>query len=211
MSSHSADRWIRDNAGLALLLVGAALVGVGGFAVESAAVATAMVSIGAVAMVLAVLLPRSQGQLKLGPGGLEVVLTAVEQRSEERGLEPELRAEAIAMVLESLGGRGRLHGDLRSENILLPGSSVTTLNFDDLVEQAVEDVSAMVDISPQEVPAEALQAVQDVAELSGSPVVEYAQRRAGRGAPRWHLWTNVGRWRISNTRHGWSARKLDGD
>lgn len=69
----------------------------------------------------------------------------------------------------------------------------------------------MIDIDPGEVPAEALSTVAQAADLPHPPIVTHAQRRAGRGAPRWHLWTDPGRWRVSNTRHGWNARRLDRD
>lgn len=203
------EQWLRRNTGIALLLVGILLVGAGAFVVESTAVATAVATIGAAAMVLAILLPRSEGRMKLGPSGLEVVLAKVEQKSEERGLEPELRAEAVVAVLESLHDQAQVHGDLQPENILVSHGAVMNLNFDELIDQAVEDVVAMVDVSPEDVPPAALRAIQTAVDLPDVSHVRRAQRRSGRGAPRWEIWTDVGKWRVSNTRHGWNARRLD--
>ena len=204
-----AEQWIRDNTGVALLLVGISLVGVGAFVVAPAAAATAIATIGAAAMVLAVLLPRSEGRMKLGPSGLELILAKVEQKSEERGLEPELRAEAVVAVVESLHDQTPVHRDLRPENIFVSHGAVMSLNFDELIERAVEDVAAMVDVSPEDVPPAALRAIQTAADRPDVPDVRRVQRRSGRGAPRWELWTDVGQWRVSNTRYGWNARRLD--
>jgi hypothetical protein len=208
---------MRSNSGLALVLVGAALVGLGSFAVEKEAVGTGLVVIGAAAMVLAVLLPRSHGQLKLGPGGLEVYLSEVERLSEERGLDAELRAEAVtAAFYKLLASRETRHSDLNPTNVLihdalrhLGSGQSETQTPEEFADEVVEDVSAMVDVPVEEVPDEAIEAVRVAAETNEPPTVAEAQRRPGRGAPRWSLWTNLGRWRVSNTRHGWNTRRID--
>lgn len=210
MKRFQAERWIGENQGPTLLLVGAALVGIGVLVTDAEAVATAMVSIGALAMVLAVLLPRMEGSFKVGPGGLEGALAAVEEESEGRNLEPEQRAEAVARVLQNLSVGARGHQGMDLERFLGPARpAATTLDIDALAVKAVEDVTAMVEVSPEDVPTEALRVIKDAADLDQAPVVNHARRRPGAGAPRWQLWTDAGEWQVSNTRHGWSSRRLD--
>lgn len=218
--SKAAERWIADHTGLTLLLVGAALIGVGGFAVDAEAVATAMVGIGALAMVLAVLLSRMEGAFKVGPTGLEgqlstsvgleKALTVVEEKSEARDLNPDERADAVADVVRSLLAEARSREGGAFQRLLgAPSPAATPPDYDALAENAIESATAMVDISTEDVPSEALGVIRESAGLDQAPVVEYARRRPGRGAPRWHLWTDAGEWRVSNTRHGWSGRQIE--
>jgi rubrerythrin len=50
---------------------------------------------GLAAVVLGVVLPRAEGQVKVGPSGLEVVLAKVKQKAAQRGLPPEEQAKAV--------------------------------------------------------------------------------------------------------------------
>lgn len=207
---------------MVLVALGALLVCAAIFAGVPAAVGSILVLCGTGTLVLGVLLPRVEGPVELGPGGLKLAIQAVVRRSEELNLGPEQQVRAVKEIvsrvdiLRSVPGVERRSSGLRRA---LPGRALGAEDsraadrfVQDLAEQVIDDVedeAGMDDIDPLLLHPDALTAIQEAAGLHDPPQATSARQRPGRGAPRWHVTTrDAGRWRVTNTRWGWSARRL---
>ena len=182
----------------ALGLFGLALV-VATFVLEPPdATGAAAVVTGSVIVVLALLLPVLEGQVSVGPGGLQVVLKRLEdaaRQGQAAGLDDEEQRLLVGDVFFEEGRRA----------LSSPAAPEWSSHIDELIRE-IQDTRAL---EVEDVPDEALATVRSEAANPDLAVVE-AQRRVGRGAPRWHLkMTDESWWVVSHTRHGWNARPLE--
>jgi DNA-directed RNA polymerase subunit RPC12/RpoP len=88
------SEWLAEHGGTVLVAVGVASV-VASLFVNSETKAVPLIVMGLAAVILGVVLPRAEGQVKVGPSGLEVVLAKVKQKAAQRGLPPETQAAAV--------------------------------------------------------------------------------------------------------------------
>jgi hypothetical protein len=216
------EEWLAANGGVSLVAGGVVLVVVALFASSADAVATAMVVMGAAMMIVGVLLPNLEGTLKIGPGGLEAVLRDVDRRAREEGLDEDDRALALGdayRIIDEVVQAGRRTATRQSTDELTDLTSTassggslqlhTSAGQAGLADRIVRQITDTEPVALETVPREAIEAVQRAAD---NPELEAreAQRRSGRGAPRWHLRMGDGRWwRVSNTVHGWGASPLN--
>lgn len=165
-------------------------------------------------MVLGVLLPRIEGSVKLGPGGLEFFLQAVAMRSEEARLDEEEQQEALQAALQrwSVASlKDSTEGRQKPFVVTYNWDRWLEQNLEQLADDVVHDVAAMHPIAIDDVPEEALEAICKTAGLPENPTPLSAERRGGRGAPRWRINTDAGVWRVSNTKYGWTATRDDAE
>lgn len=205
------EQFLQQNGGIVLLLLGIALVAISLFFDAPAEVLAVLAGVGSGMVLISAVLPRIEGLVKF-PGiefQLRPALEALEERSDEKKLTPDERAEAVDTFLTrwrgevASGGRGPLP-EPRTLMMLNPW-------VENLVEEALADVEAppMRPVPVQSLPSQILSTIQEAAGLTQPPEAVSAEQRAGRGAPRWHVTTaKHGRWRVVNTRHGWSARPM---
>jgi rubrerythrin len=93
-SRRGTSEWLADHGGTVLVMVGVASV-VASLFVDSETKAVPLIVMGLAAVILGVVLPRAEGQVKVGPSGLEVVLAKVKQKAAQRGFPPEAQAKAV--------------------------------------------------------------------------------------------------------------------
>lgn len=213
-----AERLLADNGGVALVVGGVVLVGVALVPGIVVPVATALAVMGAAMIIVGCLLPNIEGTLKVGPGGVEAVLRAVEQRAVEKGLDEDDRASALGDAFQLLRAAAELAppswpadlGKLQAGGV--SGGSLTLAaptGTDDFAERILKPYTEMEPVDAESVPQEAIDAVRAAASDDNTLNLVSAARRMGRGAPRWHLHMNDGSdWRVSNTVHGWNATPL---
>lgn len=207
------EQFLARNASIALLLLGVALI-TGALATKPPdATGTALVVMGAAMLIVGCLLPNLEGTLKVGPSGVEAVLRKVNERAIERGLDPDDRAlavgEAYQEVLQLLQELDLLRDGARpakgSSPISDDPAALDQARSDSFADRIIREFTDMEPVNPAAVPEDAADAVRST---SGHPelTIEEAERRPGRGAPRWHLlMSDDSRWRVSNTVHGWKA------
>ena len=107
--SQPTNRLVEDHAALILIIAGAAFITLGALSDEPA-LAAPLAVMGAATIILGALFSRIQGPIRIGPGGLEAVLTAVDNETKTRGLTPPERdrvfaaATREALALANSGG-----------------------------------------------------------------------------------------------------------
>jgi hypothetical protein len=99
MRRTSGNDLVAQNASPILLGAGTVFI-VAGVLVSRDAVSVPLVVIGAATIILGAVLSRAEGQVKIGPGGLEVVLGAVRRKTDE--LPAEKRDAVLAASVRDL-------------------------------------------------------------------------------------------------------------
>jgi hypothetical protein len=217
-----ADAWLAANGGVSLLVSGFALVAAALIFEPAAGVAAAMTVMGVAVGAVGILLPNLEGSLKVGPAGVEAVLRKVDERAVEQGLDEDDRALVVGDAYRLLDELWEASGTWSPSPIrswLRPGrvhqgdhgDPVENVDGSALADRIIRQITDTEEIPVGGVPNEAIETVRQTSGNGTLQLVE-AQRRSGRGAPRWHLRMNDGSWwRVSNTVHGWNASRLEAE
>jgi hypothetical protein len=101
MMKPNLDAWLERNGAIALVVAGIVLVTLGLLIPTADAAKVILIVFGACAGILGIMLPRIEGPMKLGPGGLEMLLRKVREKADAFQLPAETRDDVVERTRQS--------------------------------------------------------------------------------------------------------------